>query len=364
MSRLFFKYLRYTYDLSIDRKLVTCLLFLILLSNSIIAQQDSLTLFESLYGKEIPHIHIKTKLKQIIKKKAKKENHVGTLTYQNKDGISQEYTIKLKARGNMRNKVCFLPPLKIDFKKSDLASAGIRRDFDDLKLVVKCKSSDNYEDLLLKEYLTYKLYNNLTEVSFRVQLIKLTLEDVDGKQKNIEAYAFLIESLEELVERVNGQIRGTLSFQDKYLDPSSYDRMCLFEFMIGNADWHIFKQHNTKIIALNEQKIAVSIPYDFDFSGIVETPYATPHTQLPINHIKQRYYLGPCRDPDTLKPTFELFREKKSDLLATIENFEELNIKSRKSMLKYLNGFFEILDSPKACNNQIIKHCDKHIKVN
>jgi len=198
------------YQILSATKLIISWLFIILLlnSNPLVAQKDTLTLFETLYGEKIPHIHIKTKLKQIIRKKAKKENHVGTLTYKDKLGQEQEYTIKIRARGNMRNKVCFLPPLKIDFKKGDLEAAGIRRDFDDLKLVVRCKNSDAYEDYLLKEYLTYKLYNTLSDISFRVQLIKLTLEDTEGKQKNIEAHAFLIENKDELAERVNGRLIG------------------------------------------------------------------------------------------------------------------------------------------------------------
>jgi len=351
------------YQIYANTKAIASCLLIILMPIFLAAQQDSLTLFESLYGEEIPHFHIKTNLKKIIRKKAKKKNHVGHLTYTDKNGNAQEFTIKIRARGNMRNKVCFLPPLKIDFKKKDLVTAGIRGNYDDLKMVVKCKSSDSYEDYLLKEYLTYKLYNKLTDVSFRVQLIKLTLEDIEGKQKNIEAYAFLIENIEELAERVNGMVRKSPTFQGKYLDPYSYDMMCLFEFMIGNADWHIFKQHNTKIVILNEQKIAVSIPYDFDFSAIVDTPYATPHTKLPIKHLDDRYYLGLCRDEGELEPTFELFKNKKSDILSTIQDFELLEQKPKKSMLKFINSFYKILENPKSRKSQIIKHCDRHIKV-
>ncbi len=346
-----------------SKYLIHTFIFLFLMANTLVAQQDSLTLFETLYGEKIPHFYIKTKLKEIIRKKAKKENHEGALTYQDKDGHPQEYTIKIRARGNMRNKQCFLPPLKIDFKKEDLRGAGIRGDFDDLKMVVRCRGGDSYEDYVLKEYLTYKLYNSLTDISFRVQLIKLTLEDTEAKQKNIEAYAFLIESIEELAERVNGEVRVNKFFRDKFVDPPSYDRMCIFEFMIGNADWHMVKQHNTKLIALKNPKIAVSIPYDFDYSALVETPYATPHTKLPIQDIKDRYYLGLCREENAYTPTFELFRAKKTEILAIVEQFDLLDERPKKSMLKYLNSFFEILETPKKYTAQIIEHCGKHIKA-
>jgi len=92
------------YQISISCRLILNLLLIILLSNSLSAQQDSLTLFESLYGEEIPHFHIKTKLKQIIRKKAKKENHVGMLTYQDKDGQQQEFTISTIEQFELLNK--------------------------------------------------------------------------------------------------------------------------------------------------------------------------------------------------------------------------------------------------------------------
>lgn len=96
-------------------KLTISSLFIIFAWHPLAAQQDSLTLFETLYGEKIPHFHIKTKLKQIIRKKAKKENHVGELTYQDKDGHQKAYTIKIRARGNMRNKQCFFAAFKNRF---------------------------------------------------------------------------------------------------------------------------------------------------------------------------------------------------------------------------------------------------------
>ena len=60
-----------------NKYLINTFIFLFIIANTLVAQQDSLTLFETLYGEEIPHFHIKTKLKEIIRKKAKKENHVG-----------------------------------------------------------------------------------------------------------------------------------------------------------------------------------------------------------------------------------------------------------------------------------------------
>ncbi|MBK9492182.1 MAG: hypothetical protein IPO07_27855 [Haliscomenobacter sp.] len=43
---------------------------------------------------------------------------------------------------------------------------------------------------LLKEFLTYRLYNLLTDKSYRVQLIQITYVDSNGKDKE-KRYGFL-----------------------------------------------------------------------------------------------------------------------------------------------------------------------------
>ena len=38
----------------------------------------------------------------------------------------------------------------------------------------------------------------------------------------------------------------------------------------------------------------LAIPYDFDMSGFVHTPYARPETGLGIDDVRQRLYQGFC----------------------------------------------------------------------
>ncbi len=284
-----------------------------------LVKADSLTLFESIYGDSILQMHIKTNLRQIIKKKAKKEKHTGVLTYKDANGVEREWNIKIRARGNMRNKICFLPPLKLNFKKAELRAAGIQGMYDDLKLVVHCKSGKNYENYVLREYLAYKLYNELTDNSFRVQLVKLTLEDIEEKQKPIEIYAFLIEDVEEVAERMNGRVVVSKFFNHENIHPSTYDKMCVFQFMIGNLDWHILSNHNTKLLTNRALKSVVSIPYDFDYAALVGTPYATPHAKLPVENIQERFFLGLCRGEGMYEPTLQFFRDKKNPFSLFVE---------------------------------------------
>ena len=120
----------------------------------------------------------------------------------------------------MRNKICYLPPLKIDFSKNDLRAAGIKGKYDNLKLVVHCKNGSAYDDFVLREYLAYKIYNELTDISFRVQLVNLSLEDTEGKQKTIETYGFLIENDKELAARLNGRVLASKFIKQAALHPT------------------------------------------------------------------------------------------------------------------------------------------------
>lgn len=47
----------------------------------------------------------------------------------------------------------------------------------------------------------------------------------------------------------------------------------LFQYMIGNTDFSTGGQHNEKLL-YTEAKY-VSLPYDFDMSGLVNTSFAT-----------------------------------------------------------------------------------------
>lgn len=327
------------------------------------AAADSLTIFQQLAQEPKLQIQLKTNLKTLIKKKAKKENHTALLSYTNQAGKEEMWNIKVRARGNMRNKICFFPPLKIDFSKSDLRQAGIKGDYDDLKLVVHCKGGGLYDDLVLREYLAYKLYNELTDISFKVHLVQLTLVDTEGKQKNIETYGFLIENDDEMAARLNGRVLSTKFIKQATLHPTLFDQFCLFQYLIGNTDWYILNKHNIKALRVGEYKQPIAVPYDFDYSGMVNAPYATPNRLLPQENLLDRFYLGLCRTEAELAPSFQVFKDKKADLFKVISSLSDLSDKSKKDIIGFVEKFYKIIESPKSCKRQIVEHCDRYVKV-
>ena len=56
-----------------------------------------------------------------------------------------------------------------------------------------------------------------------------------------------------------------------------FDVLCLFEYMISNTDWNVSLLHNIKLIRKKDTKEIIVVPYDFDYSGLVNADYAVPN---------------------------------------------------------------------------------------
>lgn len=316
----------------------------------------ALSIFESLNGDEALELHLKTNLRQLISHRSAKQYQEASLSYETPQGASVNWNIKIKSRGNARLQVCSLPPLYVQFAKQELRAQGLSGKRK-LKLVLSCGSNELYEQLVLREYLVYKLFNVLTEQSFRVQLAYLHLEDSEGKEKTRTTYAFLIEHEDEMADRLDGVVFSPRAYRRSALMESSFDLLSVFQYVIGNTDWFVTNQHNLKLIQLAQPDQVLAVPYDFDYAGIVDAPYAKPHRDLPINSVRQRYFIGACRDADQLDPVFRHILSKKAEMLAVVENCTYLSKQSRNWMLKYLDKSFEILADTPAAAEEMAKGC-------
>ena len=103
--------------------------------------------------------------------------------------------------------------------------------------------------------------------------------------------AFFIESEQEMASRLGGRPVKPRIISPKGMDSTAYDRMCLFQFMIGNTDFGAYTRHNVKVVGFKGRP-PIPVPYDFDYSGLVAADYAIPSTDLPIQNVEERYFLG------------------------------------------------------------------------
>ena len=133
-------------------------------------------------------------------------------------------------------------------------------------------------------------------------------------------------------------------------------RLRLFQYLIGNTDWSVIYGHNTMYIR-DPEGLATAVPFDFDFSGLVNAEYAGPPPQLPIRNVRQRLYRGFCRPDLNWEALFERFEDRENAVFELIEGIPDLQPSHRKSAGNYVTRFFRDLESPERRQKRIIEGC-------
>jgi hypothetical protein len=259
------------------------------------------------------------------------------------DSISKD--IRLKTRGVFRNKYCMFAPIELNFKKADFGYSDLNR-ISKLKLVPQCSSGKDKEDYVLREYLAYKLFNVMTDTSFRVRLLKVSYIDSEKKRKPVIQYGFFIEPVEMLAARTNCTQVKAPNLNQKSIVPKIMDRLALFNFMIGNYDWSVPGLHNVLVIkSLNFDPygLGIAIPHDFDWTGLVNASYALPAEIIGTENVRERIFEGICRSKETYNKELDLFLEKKDEFYRVINEFPYVDQKVKKDITSYLDGFFDQL---------------------
>jgi len=337
--------------------LLGCMIAPVAASTGISAGEEAITIFEHLNSvdAEVLAITIETDFKSLIKEKTEETYQEATLSYQDDAGNTLQWSVELRPRGNVRKKVCYFPPIKIKFNKEQLKERNISTSHKSLKLVNQCKSGIVNGQYVARELLAYKLYNLLTPNSLRVRPLHITYIDTGKKGKSTEMVAFLIEDIDELAERLGGQAVKRDQFRSTMVEHGPLVTMAVFEYMIGNTDWSIGNLHNLELIKLPEHRKVITVPYDFDYAGIVNTTYAVPAKKLPIEDVTQRLYRGPECSADEAQDNFDFFLALQPDIEQTVEECALLDDRSRKDVYNYLMKFFEELHAPKSLVNDMQK---------
>ena len=258
-----------------------------------------------------------------------------------------KFKLKLEARGKFRKRICDMPPLKLDFPKKALREAGLFNGADKLKLVTHCQDSEISEQTLTKEYWTYRLYNELTEYSFKVHPIKITYVHSEKPEETIESMAFLIESNEELSIRLNGEIVEEFGKKREDCTKESYYNTLMFQYMVGNTDWGVHNLRNVKLIRMKGQELLTVVPYDFDYSAVVKAPYARLNADYGQKSLEERVIQGKFVNKDDLAETAARFLALKDSGFTCFRSCPVLKNPEKKRIDQYLNGFYRFIKSEK-----------------
>lgn len=280
-----------------------------------------------------------------------------TLRWEGAAGASGEMPIRARTRGIWRLRNCHFPPLRLDLPRGaarETPFAGLNRP----KLVTHCRDDDDRGDeYLLRELQLYRIQRVLTPYAHRARLLRATWVDSATGRPTTTRWAILLEEPDALARRVGGHIVDSQGATPADLDPTSSAIAWLFQYMIGNTDWSVGALHNIELVATTG--LLHPVPYDFDFSGMVEAFYAAPPPQLPIRSVRDRLYRGFCTSGDELARAIALFQERRPaiEALYADEIGRLLHRRSTSRALDYLADFYRTIGDPRRVQRDLVGAC-------
>lgn len=293
----------------------------------------------------------------------KVQNHDGVLGYVERDGRQMALPIQLRTRGVWRRKSanCDFPPLRFNLPPKDSIKGTLFAKHKVIKMVTHCRTRiDDYEQYTVQEQQIYKMHNQITPLSFRARLARITYVDEAKKQDSITRFAILLEDDDDVAKRnkmkVIQQIGGSLDD----VEQQSLAVGSLFQYLVGNTDWAIFNLHNIRLL-VDSAGQPYAVPYDWDFSGMVATRYSVPDPRLPIKSTRERLYRGNCRTEEQWAPVIAKFNAEKDAIYAIVNARPMLEKGRRERMIAYLDDFYKTINNRRAFKAEIIDACKKGV---
>lgn len=270
------------------------------------------------------------------------------------------YPITLTPRGITRlsKDTCEFPPLRVDFTQP-APPGSLFEHQKHLKLTVFCKRAADFQQKILLEYSAYRLYNLMTPESFRARLAKIDYVDETGRPY-ISRVGFFVEDFSEVAKR-NGMSQAHMGalVPLTQIDAASGARFAIFEDMISNYDWSMRAGpkgteccHNARLMSGAPGSPLIPVPYDFDYSGLVDAPYAIPPEGIPVNDVRQRDYRGYCAHQDQARAIAAQLSPRRAEFTSLFATIPGLDPREQGKAAAFINGFFADLDS-----GRLLKSC-------
>ena len=146
-----------------------------------------------------------------------------------------------------------------------------------------------------------------------------------------------------MAERTGGkELNDAIGLDANRYDDQAEATQALFQYLISNGDWSLPLQRNVKTVERPDGKL-IPVAYDFDFSGWVGAPYASPSRDHGQESIYQRVYLGYHQSDRTLRQVNQNFRSKRRELVDLISGFDLISKNERTVLLRFVQRFYNDL---------------------
>src|ERR1017187_3121125 len=221
------------------------------------------TLFDT---DHILHFKLTGKLNELYKDISNNNsNHPILLQYLDKDSNLVSIKLNVKTRGHFRRMKgnCTMPPLLLTFPKRNKIKNTVFENQSKLKLVVPCQG----DDYVIEEFLVYKLFNLISDRSFKARLALVDFQDSLNRRKIETHYCFLLEDEKQMAERNQCYVWKHRMLNMQNTNPEEFRKMAVFQYMIGNTDWGVPYLQNIVLITKDSITAPTTVPYDFDHAG-------------------------------------------------------------------------------------------------
>ena len=314
---------------------------------------------------ETLHVQIEGPLATMKSERSNTDYYEGSLSYEDADGSRHTLELKFRTRGNYRRRKdrCRFPPVRLNFKRKQTVGTEFEGQ-NILKLVTHCRpTSDRYEQFVLKELLAYKIFELHSPYSFRTRLMRITWVDTDGEDEPEERYAFVIEHKNALAQRVGLENVELPRIKHAQLDVGQASLAAMFQYFIGNTDFSLIAGppddgccHNSILLTADNETF-VPVPYDFDFSGLVDAPYAEPNPRFKIKRVTSRLYRGNCAYSAGVPEAVDLMLAKQAAVEDLIASQPDLSRSTLKKANGFVERFYNEIADPERVGKKFVKEC-------
>jgi hypothetical protein len=314
------------------------ILVLAIFSRALPAQTSPTNILDYLTAKEAVKLTLETDLTTI--KEQKKTNNYFPATLTTETG--EVLRLEVRPRGRFRRAKAEFTPLKLKFHKKSLVAAGLDT-LNELKLVLPYNNSAEADEWLVREYLAYRMFEQLTPVSVKARLVRLTMRDNHVEKSKVQVYALLVEDEEFIAKRLNGQSIEEYGLHPDSLQQNQAALVAMFQYMIGNTDWEISMARNVRLLRAPESRKVLVLPYDFDFSGFAGTRYAVPNSETGLKNVRQRFLMANGLKPEALKMATQQLKAAKKELMAICRS-KYVSRDAVVDMQAFLETFFQAVE--------------------
>lgn len=286
------------------------------------------------------------------------KQYPATLKFQNEKGDTVALDVMLETRGHFRLRAssCSVPPIKVVFNKEQTRGTVFGGE-GSLKLSTHCQKGDRYAQNVFVEYAAYGMYNALTPISLMARLSTVTWIDPKDPGFTITRPGFWIEDDDGMAKRNRGKILMQQGGRPSEMEARQMAITDLFQYMIGNTDHSLMMLHNYRIVQTDSSANYYPMAYDFDWSGLVDSPYARPDYRLPIKRVTDRLYRGGCHPPDLMAQAIADMKGKRGAIYGVLRGIKDLTPTRLKEAETFLDEFFKTIDDPGAVRREIMRVC-------